>query len=100
MTGHPDHARATETALAAAAALGLPVPGWALPQAVAGTLNAEFGTGFTGRQAGDLDEIVTVDRALQRQAIACHRSQSADNPVLWRRLELPGGTEHLRLLRP
>ena len=100
VTGHPDHTRATEAALAAGAALGIPVLGWALPQAVAEALNAEFGTGFSGRQAGDLDEVLTVDRAPQWRAIGCHRSQSADNPVLWRRLELLGDAEHVRLLCP
>jgi N-acetylglucosamine malate deacetylase 2 len=48
VTGHPDHARATEAALAAAATLRLPVLGWTVPRAVAARLNAEFGTGFTG----------------------------------------------------
>jgi len=82
VTGHPDHVRATEAALAAAGALGLPVLGWALPQDIAARLNTELGTSFTGRPAGDLDQTLTVTRARQQQAIACHRSQSADNPVL------------------
>jgi hypothetical protein len=38
----------------------------------------------------------SADRA---GSIACHASQSADNPVLWRRLELPDDAEHLRCLR-
>ena len=42
---------------------------------------------------------LVVDRALQRQAIACHQSQSAGNPVLWRRLALLGDAEYLRVLR-
>jgi LmbE family N-acetylglucosaminyl deacetylase len=100
VTGHPDHARATEAALAAGASLGLPVLGWVLPQAVAQTLNAEFGTHFTGRAPGDTGQALAVSRARQRQAIACHHSQSAGNPVLWRRLELLGDTEHVRVLRP
>jgi uncharacterized protein (DUF302 family) len=55
---------------------------------------------LAGRAAGDLDQTLIVTRAGQQQAIACHRSQSADNPVLRRRLDLLGDTEHLRLLRP
>lgn len=100
VTGHPDHVQATRAALAAADETDLPVLGWALPRHVAARLNGEFGTGFVGRPAGELDQTLTVTRAGQQRAIACHRSQSADNPVLRRRLELLGDTEHLRLLRP
>ena len=98
VTGHVDHARATVAALAAAEVLGVPVLGWALPDAVARALNVEFGTAFAGRAAAEIDEVLTVDRAAQRRAIGCHASQSTTNPVLWRRLELLGDTEHLRLL--
>lgn len=98
ITGHPDHQRATAAALAAAGELGLPLLLWALPDEVAGTLNAEFGTSFAGRPAADLAQ-VRVDRARQWQAIACHVSQSADNPVLRRRLELLGDAEHLLLIQ-
>lgn len=100
ITGHPDHCRATDAALAAAERLDVPVLAWAIPDAVAGQLNEEFGTGFVGRRPGDMDFLVNVDRARQRLAIARHASQSADNPVLWRRLELLGDTEWLRYLRP
>ncbi len=99
VTGHPDHARATEAALAVAAELGLPVLGWALPQRVAGQLNAEFGTAFTGHADPVMALRLAVDRHPQRRAIACHHSQSAANPVLWRRLELLGEAEYLRILR-
>lgn len=100
VTGRPDRVRATEAALTAAETLGLPVLGWALPPDVATALNAEFGTSFTGRRDGDLAQVLTVDRARQWRAIACHHGQSADNPVLRRRLELLGDSEHLRVLRP
>jgi N-acetylglucosamine malate deacetylase 2 len=100
VTGHPDHARATGAALAAAGQLGLPVLGWTLPETVASALNSEFGTAFTGRKNGEICQVLKVDRARQRQAIACHHSQSADNPVLWRRLGLLGDREHLTVLRP
>ena len=43
VTGHPDHEAASLAALAAAAAAGLPVLGWALPASVAGALNEEYG---------------------------------------------------------
>ncbi|HUJ67467.1 MAG TPA: hypothetical protein VLX59_18110, partial [Acidimicrobiales bacterium] len=44
--------------------------------------------------------VLTVDRQVQRGAISCHTSQSADNPVLWRRLELLADREFLRWLCP
>ncbi len=101
ITGHPDHVRATEVALIFAAERRLPVLGWAVPQGVAVRLNAELGTGFVGRAPEELDFSLAVDRDRQKTAIACHASQSGDNPVLWRRLELLGASEHLRwLLRP
>lgn len=99
ITGHPDHIRATQAAAVAGAHRGLPVLAWALPEAVAARLNAELGSGFVGRASDELDFTVEVDRDRQRQAVACHASQSGDNPVLWRRLELLGTTEHLRWLR-
>jgi hypothetical protein len=56
----------------------------------------EFATTFAGRGDNDLD--ITVDRTRQLDVICCHHSQSADNPVLWRRLDLLGATAHLRYL--
>lgn len=102
ITGHPGHICATEATRVVGAARGLPALGWALPEAVAARLNAELGTGFVGRAADELDLAVEVevDRACQPEAIACHVSQSGDNPVLWRRLELLGTSEHLRWLTP
>jgi LmbE family N-acetylglucosaminyl deacetylase len=98
VTGHPDHVHATAAALAAADALGVGVLLWALPSAVAGTLNEEFGTCFAGRQPADLVAF-PVDRARQWEAIACHTSQATGNAVLHRRLELLGATEHLLVRR-
>ena len=99
VTDHPDHQRATDAALAAADRLDLGVLAWAVREPVAAVLNAELGTGFRGRCAVEIDLTIAVDRDRQRRAIACHRSQSTDNPVLWRRLELTGPTEPLRWLR-
>lgn len=99
ITGHADHDHATRAALTAADAESVPVLAWALPEDVAAVLRAEFGDGFVGRRAEELDFSVTVDRARQRSAIAAHRSQSRDNPALWRRLELLGDHEYLRWLR-
>ncbi len=99
ITGHPDHQQATVAAVRAAEVLNLPVLAWAVPATVAGALNAELGTAFVGRAPDDLDITVAVDRRLQRAAIACHRSQATDNPVLWRRLSLMGAEESLRWLR-
>ncbi|MHB8295947.1 MAG: PIG-L deacetylase family protein [Acidimicrobiales bacterium] len=99
ITGHPDHVRTTEAALTVASELGLPVLAWSLSIEVAEGLNAEFGGGFAGRRESEADFVVRVDRALQRRAIACHVTQSADNPVLWRRLQLEGDRELLHWLR-
>ncbi len=99
ITGHPDHERATEVALASAERLALPVLAWAIPIAVAATLNREFETGFVGRDRSEIDFVIEVDRRLQNEAIACHASQATDNPVLWRRLALHADTESLRWLR-
>jgi len=98
ITGHPDHQRATDAALASGIEAGLTVLAWALPAGVTEHLNREFGTGFVGRTPEDLDLTMHVDRDVQRQAIRHHQSQSNDNPVLWRRLALLGDTEHLRYL--
>ncbi|HVC40890.1 MAG TPA: PIG-L deacetylase family protein [Candidatus Saccharimonadales bacterium] len=97
ITGHPDHVRATQAALAAARR-DLPVVAWAIPEEVAAILNLEFGATFCGRPPSELDFHLPVDRAAQRDAIACHASQASDNPVLWRRIELLGDTEWLRML--
>jgi LmbE family N-acetylglucosaminyl deacetylase len=98
VTGHPDHVHATRAAVAAAR--GLPVLAWTVPEAVTRALNTEFGTAFRGRRYAEIDWTLRVDRARQWRAIAAHASQSADNPVLRRRLELLGDTEHLLALRP
>jgi N-acetylglucosamine malate deacetylase 2 len=100
ITGHPDHRRATEAAVAAGARRHVLVLAWALPGAVAAKLNSEFGTRFVGRSAAEIDITIDVERVRQRAAISCHASQAADNPVLWRRLELLGRREHLRWLSP
>ncbi|HET7762491.1 MAG TPA: PIG-L deacetylase family protein [Phycicoccus sp.] len=97
VTGHPDHEAASIAALAAAAAAGLPVLGWALPASVAAALNEEYGAGFAGYPQDELDA-VAVDRARQRTAVECHGSQAVPGSVLWRRLELLGDVEYVRLL--
>jgi uncharacterized protein (DUF302 family) len=98
VTGHPDHRRATEAACAAARAAGLPVLAWSIPGDVAERLNTELGTAFAGHGPADGLVALAVSRERQRRAIACHRSQSAHNPVLRRRLELLGDREYLRLI--
>lgn len=98
VTGHEDHAAASRAAVTAAQRHGIPVLGWALPTAVADSLNAEYGAAFVGYADGDLDITVHVDRARQQQAIAAHASQAVPGSVLWRRLELLGDREHLRWL--
>jgi LmbE family N-acetylglucosaminyl deacetylase len=98
VTGHPDHRRVSEATRTVANASGMTAFAWAVPEAVATQLNGEFGTTFVGYQPQDLPMAVPVDRDRQRRAIACHASQATDNPVLWRRLELTGSTDHLRPL--
>lgn len=98
ISGHPDHCRATEAALAASQDGAYRVLAWAIPKETADRLNREFGTQFVGRQEAEIDAVIPVDRARQGQAIACHRSQATQNPVLWRRLELLGPREWLRVL--
>lgn len=98
ITGHPDHRRATEAALAGAPEL--PALAWTVPSGVADVLNTELGTSFVGRDEEEIDLVIPVDRARQLRAIARHVSQCGDdNPTLWRRLELLGGTEAVRWLR-
>ena len=100
VTGHPDHRRATAAALDAASERGLPVVAWTLPAGVAAALNTEYGTAFTGHHPDEVDLTIRVDRTQQRAAIMCHLSQALPTSVLWRRLELLGDTEHLRVLTP
>lgn len=100
ITGHPDHQHATDAALAATHDLGLPVLAWVVPAQIADSINRKFGTGFVGRGADEIDIAIAVHRIRQLDAIRRHRSQSADNPVLWHRLELLGPSEHLRYLNP
>lgn len=97
VTGHPDHCRATLAALVGAPVL--PVLAWTVPLIVAQGLEEELAVRFVGRHDDEIDIAVTVDRAAQKGAIACHASQSSDNPVLWRRLDLTGDREWLRWLR-
>lgn len=99
VTGHPDHRAATAAAVRVARAQGLRVLEWGVAPAVADALNAEFGTAFAGFEgAGVLD--VAVDREMQAAAIACHESQSTDNPVLRRRLDLSGPVDRIRSTTP
>ena len=99
VTGHPDHVAATGAGLLAAGPLGVPVLAWALEKAVADELNLALGTSFVGRDAGELDICVSVDRQKQLRAIACHQSQAEGNPVLRRRLATQGDREVFRWLR-
>ncbi|GGL38504.1 PIG-L family deacetylase [Phycicoccus endophyticus] len=97
VTGHPDHEAASRAAMLAGEERGLPVVGWALPEAVAAALRAETGAGFAGHPLENL-HAVEVDRTRQLAAVRCHASQAVPGSVLWRRLELLGDAEYLRRL--
>ena len=99
VTGHPDHAAASQAALLAADGLDLPVLGWTLPNDVAEHLNRQLGTHFCGHPQVAIDIELPVARERQLAASAAHVSQAIPTSVLWRRLELLGATEHLRWLR-
>lgn len=98
ITGHPDHQTATAAAVLAAGRLDIPVLAWTLPETVASALREETGAPFDGRRADQITHVVRVDRARQRTASLAHESQALPTSVLWRRLELLGDVEHLRLL--
>lgn len=100
ITGHPDHRWATRAAVAAGALLDLPVLAWTLPEQVTDQLNTELGTAFVGQPATRIDQRVTVDRSRQLQAVLAHPSQAVPGAPLWRRLDLLGTGEHLRMLQP
>lgn len=104
VTGHPDHDAATRAAVAAHDLLAAegPAPAviaWALPEAVAAELRRGTGAPFVGRGA-HLLSAVPVDRSRQLLAVQEHPSQAVPGSVLWRRLELSGDVEHVRMLRP
>lgn len=102
VTGHPDHRIATSAALLAAEILDLPVLAWTIPASVAEQLNEELagsGARFSGRAPEEIDLEIAVDRAHQVAASQEHRTQAVPSSPLWRRLELLGGSEHLRWLR-
>jgi N-acetylglucosamine malate deacetylase 2 len=98
ITGPRDHQHATDAAVAAGRWLGIPVLGWAIPEAVASALRREYGAPFVGRTDAEIDLVIPVDRTRQLEAMACHGSQLTDNPVPQRRIDLQGDLEHLREL--
>lgn len=97
VTGHPDHEAASRAAIAVAAERGLPVLEWGLPESVAATLRDEFGGAFTGHPVERLPIVIDVDRERQITAARLHVTQAVPGSVLWRRLELLGAKEYLRL---
>jgi N-acetylglucosamine malate deacetylase 2 len=97
VTGHPDHRAATATATRVAMARGLDLIEWGLAAEVARRLRAEFGVPFVALGEGPGLSTLRVDRRAQLAAIACHRSQLVDNPVVRRRLALQGDLECVRL---
>ncbi len=101
VTRHPDHVAVTAAALAVAAARGLMFLEWGVPGEVADGLRRELGADFDAMDARPpLPVVIAVDRSLQLRAIACHRSQDPDNPVLRTRLRLLGPREWLKVTAP
>lgn len=98
ITGHPDHVTATLAAVEAAIVHDLRVLAWTLPEHVARALTAEFGATFHGHSEAEIDLLVRVSRARQREACGAHASQTPPGAPLWRRLDLLGVTEALRWL--
>ncbi len=98
VTGHPDHCAASRAAGLVAEQHGLITLEWGLAQSVADSLRLQFGAPFLGFEAvGNWPVEIVVDRERQRSAIACHRSQEPDNPVLQRRLDLESDRELIRV---
>jgi LmbE family N-acetylglucosaminyl deacetylase len=97
VTGHPDHVAATAAATRVARARGLELIEWGLAEEVAAQLRGEFGIPFVGLGDGPGVTTLHVDRRTQLEAIACHRSQVTDNPVVARRLGLQGEQERVRI---
>lgn len=98
VTGHPDHRAATLAAVEVARERQIRILGWALPEEVAETVNAEFDTGLAGYRADDLHYAIDVNRDVQMEAVRAHTSQAVPGSLLWRRLELLGDKEYLRQL--
>ncbi|RIK11391.1 MAG: hypothetical protein DCC49_00335 [Acidobacteria bacterium] len=86
-------------ALDAATRRDLTVFAWCLNSDVARRLNSELNTSFQGIPSEATELELTVDRNKQIEAMNCHASQLQANPVPFRRLELQGSREYLRLLR-
>jgi len=72
--------RATEIATAVAGEIGIPVLGWALPEAIAAQLNDEFAATFVGRHREEIDLSVEVDRSASTGRSVVMPSQSSENP--------------------
>lgn len=98
ITGHPDHVAVARATVHAGRTHDVPVLAWTLPEGVTDALAAEGVTGFVGRPAAQVSFTVEVDRAAQMRAVDDHPSQAVPGSPLWRRLELLGDREHVRLL--
>lgn len=98
VTGHPDHRAASAVARSVAAYRELPLLEWGVGPDVAAALRDELGAPFVSLSEDAGAEVIEaeLDRHRQLAAIACHRSQATDNPVLARRLALQGPVERVR----
>lgn len=95
VTSHPDHRAVTAAARRVADRRRLATVEWGLGPDVAAQLGPPF---VAMAPEGDVRRIV-VDRTRQLEAIACHRSQLDDDPVVCRRLAVQGDVEHVRVTR-
>jgi LmbE family N-acetylglucosaminyl deacetylase len=100
VTGHPDHRAASAAALRVANDRGATLVEWGLQPKVAAQLRAMCDVRFHSIPDGaDVLDLV-VSRLEQRKAIASHRSQLDDDPLVLRRLAIQGDIERIRLRPP
>ena len=99
VTGHSDHRAATQAAQRVADRRRLPVGEWGLHPLTA-QLRDEHGLSVRAIADGPQVFDVEVDRAAQCEAIRCHVSQLDEDPTVFKRLQLQGSRERVRVRPP
>lgn len=100
VTGHSDHQAATRAAVRVASRLSRAVLACVLPREMAEQLERGSGARQHGVEDREIDIVVEVDPARQRDAVHAHLSKAVPSSILWRPLELLGARESLRWLLP